>query len=183
MTKAKKILLIIGSVLIIGLFVFIGFVVHGILYMRDRLYFHEIGTPIDGALYVNGELVDDEHVTIRQSKNYDFAYIPFVKTLVAYGFEIEWKSDTIAELSYGEKVFTLDIENITLSLPTDDPRFTWGNLLRGPSDPAPYYNEVLDHEIIMEDQRVYGVIRLYVDQDCVLKIDRENARIDIYSGS
>lgn len=82
----------------------------------------------DAVLYVEGKEITDENVCIWWEERcfpygppiVKHADLPFTKVMESFGAEIEWRNDKIADITYNNKKYILDLNEVTLTESGDD---------------------------------------------------------------
>lgn len=77
--------------------------------------------PINGTLNVNGKDITDKNVVIHKY----YAELPLTKVLEAIGLNIEWVDDNNAKVTYNDKVFDLNISEMSLTEVGAEDNFLW----------------------------------------------------------
>ncbi len=160
----KKMIIFSSVLIVIVLFIFCG-----ILYVKTHKYSLCMETSDEvckGTLYIYGNEITNENVTIHYRKNYSsYCELPLIEILNGLGCHLKWRDDNTALIVYGEKEYILDLSDISLMeidsvtdliLPVDG-----GSL----SNPV-----VLDNELILPDVMICNIldemgINVYIDFD------------------
>ncbi len=127
----------------------------------------------NGTLYINGEEITNENVTIHYRKDHSsYAELPFVKVLECLGYNLEWNCKNTCNILYNNIDYTLNIcentlfkedDNINLILPL----------------PGNYQiHKALDKELILTDHTIKYAL-LHMDKSIDIEFDFEKSIVYI----
>lgn len=80
-------------------------------------------TDYDCTLIVSGKVITEGSHAVMKRDDGNYFLLPFVKILEEFGAEFEWKNDSVANVKFQEKVFTLDISKVELIDEEEDERY------------------------------------------------------------
>ncbi len=141
----KKVVLVILSVCII----FVGIL---IIYKLTQPK-----EPIDnGVLIINGRVLESTNVTIYDG--YD-AKLPLLEVISNIGFQIEWADTTIANVTFEDRTFVIDL--IEKSFIENGGKFgETFNYLTCPPGGSNYICELYENEIYLDRCTFYAAMRM-----------------------
>ena len=145
-----------------------------------------VNDPVAGKLYVNDALVDTTYTGFIERGLFKkpVILIPVCKLFEGMGYNVNWCSDTCAELTKGDSIFFLDLDEQSLksySTKWDQYSINYIGLFFEDDDPADLMMQVVDHDIVVNLNYVRdrGFKALYIDMD--IRIDNANKTVSIYS--
>lgn len=134
-----------------------------------------LADEIDSAEYklivLGQELPEGKYV--ESHNNYRYQLLPLTAIMKALGAEIEWTSDTIAEISFDDKRYTLDTENPSLSNAEG-----WDVLC--PLTGGRMYYKVLEGELLLDAHTLEHGTLMELGIDVDININYEEHIIELY---
>lgn len=133
------------------------------------LYNYYQNVPINGTLNVNGKDITNENVIIHKY----YTELPLTKVLEALGFNIEWIDDNNAKVTYNDKIFDLNISEMSLTEVGAENNFLW---------PAPGGTvrvcKNIDKDIILDNYAIKSFCYC-VGINIKIQLDRDNSYVYI----
>ncbi len=136
-----------------------------IIGVGGTLLYFEKSTPKNGTLYVNGNEITSENVTIYRN----YADLPLTEVMIALGMDVKWVDDSTAEITCNDQEYTLDLTEVTLMKYGYDT-----NIIIPPPGSTTFHYIVLGKEVVLDDNTVHSIMYA-MKNNISINIDREKS--------
>jgi hypothetical protein len=118
-----------------------------------------------GTLYVNGNEITSENVTIHSN----YADLPFTEVLRGLGINIEWVDNNTAELTCNGQKYTLDLDEASLT----DYGCVNNFLIPAPGSTTFNYT-VLEKELVIDSNTIHSIMYA-MENNVSISIDQKKS--------